>query len=144
MINQDAIRLLDHFCAQPSFFEDNQTAFLSKVLEYNGNAHGLKDNGLTVSELRPAYNCLIATVFSIPVVPEETRLDHQEAIYRDVIDTYRALSQHPVIEAFRTRFHCPDMSFVKVLDILFMRLGEILDQDGLELTPAEYLKEYTL
>ena len=208
MINQDAVRLLDHFFAQPSFFTDNQAAFIRNAEEYallkrqfhegpvtgnpafqrrfarfygmrfvpaagknaffqkmellRNNHEGLDARLLTEElqpvmgqyhfsfatkmlnllddEVYPIYDSQIAVVFQLPYSPDETRLDHQEAIYRDVTDTYVSLKQHPVIDAFRTRFNCPEMGTMKVLDALYWRMGKFLDQDGLELLPAEYLE----
>lgn len=198
MINQDAIRLLDHFYGQPSFFSDNQTSFSRNVEVYSllkrqfqagpvtenpafcsrfASFYGMRfvsaagkhaffqkmeqlrqhhdglDPRLLTDELYldmgqhpfsivtkmlnllddetyPIYDSQIATVFQKPFIPDESRLDHQESIYRDVIDTYQSLLHHPVIEAFRTRFNCPDMGTMKVLDALFWRLGKILGHDG--------------
>ena len=207
MINQDAVRLLDHFYAQPSFFTDNQAAFIRNAEEYallkrqfhegpvtsnpafqrhfarfygmrfvpaagknaffqkmellRNDHEGLGARLLTEElqplmgqyhfsfttkmlnllddETYPIYDSQIATVFQTPFLPDETRLDHQEAIYRDVTDTYQSLRQHPVIDAFRTRFNCPEMGTMKVLDAIFWRLGKILGQDAAEPSAAEYL-----
>ena len=207
MINHDAIRLLEHSIAQPSFYEDNHAAFARNAEVYSllkrefnegpvtenpvvcrrfasfygmrfvsvagkrtffqkmellrNNHDGLDARLLTVElkpemgqyqfsfvtkmlnllddETYPVYDSQIATVFQIPFVPDETRLDRQEAIYRDVTDTYTALREHAAITDFRTRFNCPEMGTMKVLDALFWRLGKMLDQDGLELSPSEYL-----
>lgn len=208
MINQDAIRLLDHFFAQPSFFTNNYAAFAKNAEEYSllkrefcigpvtqnpdfqkrfanfyrmrfvsaagitaffrkmellRNNHDDLDARLLTEELQPEmgqypfsfvtkmlnmlddetypiYDSQIGTVFQIPFIPEETRLEQQESVYRDVTDTYNALREHPAIADFRARFGCPEMGTMKVLDALFWRMGKILDQDGLELSPAEYLE----
>ena len=208
MINQDAIRLLDHFYGQPSFFSDNLTSFSKNVEVYSllkrqfqagpvtenpafcsrfASFYGMRfvsaagkhaffqkmeqlrqhhdglDPRLLTEELQPEmgkyhfsfvtkmlnllddetypiYDSQIATVFQKPFTPDESRLDHQESIYRDVIDTYQSLLHHPVVEAFRTRFNCPDMGTMKVLDALFWRLGKILNREGEGLSPVEYMQ----
>ena len=90
----------------------------------------------------PIYDSQVGVVFQRPITPDESRLDHQAAVYQDILDTYRELENHPVIEAFRTRFNCPDLGYMKILDALFWRLGKLLDENGLELTPAEFLQEH--
>ena len=90
----------------------------------------------------PIYDSQVGTVFQRGFTPDESRLDHQEAIYQDILDTYWELENHPVIEAFRARFNCPDLGYMKILDAIFWRLGKMLNEDGLELTPAEFLREH--
>ena len=39
-------------------------------------------------------------------------------------------------------FNCPDLGYMKILDAIFWRLGKMLDEEGLELTPDEFLREH--
>lgn len=39
-------------------------------------------------------------------------------------------------------FNCPDLGYLKILDAIFWRLGKMLDEEGLELTPDEFLREH--
>ena len=91
-------------------------------------------------ESYPIYS-QVGTVFQRPFFPGETRLDYQATVNQDILDTYRELLNHPIIEAFRTRFNCPDIGYMKILDAIFWRLGAMLDEEGLELSPAEFLQE---
>ncbi len=43
---------------------------------------------------------------------------------------------------FRTHYNCPDIEYYDILDIVFWRLGTLLDAEGLELSPAEFLREH--
>ena len=36
----------------------------------------------------------------------------------------------------------PDLGYMKILDATFWRLGKMLDEEGLELTPDEFLREH--
>ena len=36
---------------------------------------------------------------------------------------------------------CPDVGYMKILDVIFWRLGAMLDTEGWDLSPAEYLKD---
>ena len=39
-------------------------------------------------------------------------------------------------------FNCPDLGYMKILDAIFWRLGKMLNEEGLELTPDEFLREH--
>lgn len=39
-------------------------------------------------------------------------------------------------------FNCPDLGYMKILDAIFWRLGKMFDEEGLELTPDEFLLEH--
>ena len=118
---------------------NNYFSFATKVLNLmNTDEFPVFDNG-------------VSTVFQKPFpqpdeneidYPGKDLLDHQDAIYQDILDTYRELENHPVIEAFRAQFNCPDLGYMKILDAIFWRLGKMLDEEGLELTPAEFLREH--
>ncbi len=119
--------------------DNNFFDFASKVLN------------LLDDESFPVYNRQIALVFDKPFTtpndndidyPGKDILDHQEAIYQDVVETYRDLQNHQIINDFRKEFNCPDFSFVKILDIVFTELGKLLDKEGYEPSPAEFLKEH--
>ena len=112
--DMDARRLAEE--PKPETGED-YFSFVTKMLNL------LDDNKF------PIYDSQIALVFQKPFTPEETRLDHQVSIYRDVIDTYRSLENHPVIERFRSLYDCPGMGYMKVLDALFWKFGGIMDQN---------------
>ena len=78
----------------------------------------------------PIYDEHVGIVFQKPfTLDEDTRLDHQSSVYPDIIDTYRSLENHPIVEHFRNRFHCPEMGYMKVLDTIFWKLGCIMDQN---------------
>lgn len=143
-----------------------QTAFYSKMekLRYqhdNQNARTLTEElqvamgknyfsfitkmlNLLDDEAYPIYDSQVAIVFQRPFTPEESTFDHKEAIYQDILDTYRALRDHPVIEEFRAHIDCQGIGYMKILDTIFWCLGAMLDADGLELTPGEFLREHGL
>ena len=75
----------------------------------------------------PIFDKNVAMVFQKPFDTDETRLDHQDSVYQDIIDTYKSLQHHPVIEDFRTRFCCPEMGYMKVLDTIFWKLGKDME-----------------
>jgi hypothetical protein len=47
-----------------------------------------------------------------------------------------------IIDGHNGCFNCPDLGYMKILDAIFWRLGKMLDEEGLELTPAEFLREH--
>lgn len=78
----------------------------------------------------PIYDKMIGIVFQKPFgINENTTLDHQSSIYPDIIDTYRSLENHPIVQHFRSRFRCPAMGYMKVLDSIFWKLGSIMNQN---------------
>ena len=62
----------------------------------------------------PIFNDQINLVFQRPFTPDETEWD----------------------------YNCPDIEYYDILDIIFWRLGTLLDAEGLELSPAEFLREH--
>ena len=70
-------------------------------------------------ESYPVYDSQVGLVFQKPFTPDESRLDHQTSIYKDICDTYKELRTHPAIESFKNEFHCPEMGYMKVLDTIF-------------------------
>lgn len=132
MINQDAIRLLDWYFQQPDILKADEAIYSDApeiIIEPSAKPH-------------PIFNDQINLVFQRPFTPDETEWDHQIAIHIDRTDTYMVLLQHPIIDAFRTHFNCPDIEYYEILDIIFWRLGTLLDAEGLELSPAEFLREH--
>ena len=75
----------------------------------------------------PIFDKNVAAFFQKPFGPDETRLDHQESVYQDIIDTYKSLEHHPVIGDFRIRFGCQEMGCMKVLDTIFWKLGKDME-----------------
>lgn len=117
---------------------DNYFAFATKVLN------------LLDEENFPLYDNHVGCVFQKPFAPVDGKdldypgkdmLDYQESVYQDILDTYRELENHPIIEVFRARFNCPDLGYMKILDAIFWRLGLLLDEN-FEQTPAEFLQEH--
>ncbi len=84
----------------------------------------------------PIYDKYVGVVFQKPFTPEEKRLDHQESVYMDIIDTYRSLENHLVIEAFQSRHGCFGMGYMKVLDSIFWKLGKDMENNH-EMFPWE-------
>ena len=119
------------------------TENLSRAMGRNEFSFVTKMLNMLDDETYPIYDSQVGVVFQKPFLPDETRLDHQASVYGDIVDTYQALRQHEIIDAFRETYHCPSIGSFKVLDAIFWRLGKILDQDGLELTPEEYLAQFT-
>ena len=132
MINHDAIRLLDWYFQQPDILTTDEAIFSNAPEIIIAPSH----------KPHPVFNDQVYLVFQRPFTPDETEIDHQIAIHIDRTDTYMVLRQHPIIEAFRTHYDCPDSEYYEILDILFWRLGAMLDADGLALSPAEFLREH--
>ena len=132
MINHDAIRLLDWYFQQPGILTSDEAVFSSapeKIIAPSAKPH-------------PFFNDQVNLVFQRPFTSDETEIDHQIAIHIDRTDTYMVLRQHPILEAFRSHFNCPDLEDYEILDLVFWRLGTMLDADGLESSPAEFLQEH--
>lgn len=132
MIYVDAIRLLDWYFQQPDILTKDQDIFNNapeKIIAPSAKPH-------------PFFNDQVNLVFQRPFTSDETEIDHQIAIHIDRTDTYMVLRQHPILEAFRSHFNCPDLEYYEILDLVFWRLGTMLDADGLESSPAEFLQEH--
>ena len=159
MINQDAIRLLDHFYGQPSFFSDNLTSFSKNVEVYSLLKRQFQAGPVTEN---PAFCSRFASFYRMRFVSaagkhaffqkmEQLRQHHDgldprlftEELYLDMgqhpFSFVTKMLHHPVVETFRTRFNCPDMGTMKVLDALFWRLGKILNRDGEGSSPMGFL-----
>ena len=106
------------------------TEDLAKDMGKNYFSFVTKMLNLLDDESYPIFDRQVSIVFQKPFTPDETRLEHQVSIYEDIADTYKELRTHPVIEAFRNVFHCPEMGYMKVLDTIFWHLGGILEKEG--------------
>ena len=134
MINHDAIRLLNWYFQQPDIFKKNEDIFSNAPEIIIAPSH----------KPHPIFNSQVQTVFQRPFSPDETRIDHQIAIHIDRTDTYMELKNHPIIDAYRAYFNCPDSEYYEILDTIFWRLGAMLDEEGLEESPAEWLHSHGL
>ena len=105
---------------------------LAKAMGKNYFSFVTKMLNMVDDESYPIYDRQVGIVFQKPFTPDETRLDHQASVYKDVCDTYRELRTHPVIEVFKNEFHCPGMGYMKVLETIFWHIGGILDKEGEE------------
>lgn len=132
MINQDAIRLLEWYFQQPDILTKDKAVFANAPEIIHKPDH----------KPHPIINSQAQLAFQRPFSPDESATDHMIAAYIDRTDTYMVLRDHPVIQAFRVYFDCPDSEYYEILDIIFWRLGAMLDADGLELSPAEFLQEH--
>lgn len=132
MINYDAIKLLDWYYQQPDIFSVDEEVLTHAPEVINDPSH----------KPDPIINSEVLYVFWQPFEPDESQLDHQIREYIDRTDTYYQLKNHPIIEAFRSHFDCPeDLEYYEILDILFWRLGTLLSQIAWEPTPAEFLED---
>ena len=75
-------------------------------------------------ERYPIYDSNVATVFHRHGLGYG--LDYKSNIYQDLCDTYRYLENHPLVDAFRTRFNAEDMGYMKVLDAMFWFVGDCI------------------
>ena len=132
MINHDAIRLLDWYFQQHDIFTSDEAVFSKAPKTIIAPSH----------KLHPIFDSLVELVFQRPFTPGETETDHQIEVHTDRTDTYMELRDHPIINAFRTHFNRPDFEYYEILDLIFWRLGAMLDAEGLEQTPAEFLQEH--
>ena len=75
----------------------------------------------------PIYDRYVATVFHRPGLGYG--MDYKTHLYQDLCDTYRSLKNHPLVAAFRERFHAEDMGYMKVLDALFWFVGNSIETE---------------
>lgn len=108
------------------------TEDLAKDMGKNYFSFVTKMLNMVDDETYPIYDSQVGIVFQKPFTPDETRLDHQVSIYKDICDTYRELRTYPIIEVFKNEFHCPGMGYMKILDTIFWHLGGILEKEGEE------------
>ena len=132
MINHNAIRLLDWYFQQPDILSKDKDVFSNAPEVINAPDH----------KPDPIFNSQVGLVFQRRFSPEETWIDHQIAVYIDRTDTYLKLKNHPIVNAFRVCFDCPDSEYYEILDVIFWRLGGLLDAEGLEQSPEEFLQEH--
>ena len=69
----------------------------------------------------PIYDKNVANVFHRRGLGQGH--EYKENIYQDLVDTYRTLKDHHIIESFKERFNAQDMGYMKVLDALFWVIG---------------------
>lgn len=65
----------------------------------------------------PIYDSKVEAVFSRK--DSGTGLHYKNIIYYDILDTYRALHNHPIIQAFIDEFQAKDIGVMKILDAIF-------------------------
>lgn len=137
MVNHNVITLLDYFNQNDlQGLFDRSFVFTPELLTQ------------IERDLYPIYDSFhaimsepFAIVFQKGFVPDESFDDHNISIYSDIVETYMELRRHHIINTFRTRFGFKDMESEKILDLLFWRLGSLLNEEGLEQSPQEYLEE---
>ena len=88
MINQDAVRLLDHFFAQPSFFTANQAAFIRNAEEYALLKRQFHEGPVTGN---PAFQRHFARFYGMRFVPaagKPTPVDWDNEFVLAIVDPF--------------------------------------------------------
>ena len=89
----------------------NYFSFVTKMLDM------LED------ETYPIYDSNVCKVFRGIAL---YGLENQSEVYTDILDTYRYLRNHEVLNRFRQVIDCNNVGYMKILDAIFLIIGKNL------------------
>lgn len=118
--NLDIMEITERLCQGENEKDKKlQFSFVSKMLNLEND------------ELYPIYDSKVASEFPFRTTLPTDRKDRLIELgrrYQEIIKVYNELLKEDtvknIIQQFRTIFHCPDMTRMRILDIIFWQLGK--------------------